>query len=157
MTDIAEQALRFSELIDMSSDGLVAMSLDGNIVAWNTTAQQLFGYRRDDVVGRHFDTLAPGASGDEARKAVARAVKDGSSKARVAWPRPDGTFIELDVSIRHVADNGAPGFIALRGNEVPSSVPGQGILEPSESLDPQIGGLLEAAPDAMVLVDAKGE
>src|SRR3954469_1604056 len=144
--------LSFFELMDMSSDGLIALSLEGDIVAWNASAQHLFGYRRDDVVGRRFETLAPGSQGDDTRSALARALKEGTSSARVAWPRPDGTSVELDVSMRCIPANGAPGFIALRGSQAPSNTP------PSlESLDPQLAGLLETAPDAMVLVDSRGE
>ena len=72
----------------------------------------------------------------------------------MAWPRPDGTFVEVDFTMRRIADNGSPGFIALRGAEVPEAV---GLPLAVEPLDPQIAGLLEAAPDAMVLVDAGGE
>jgi PAS domain S-box-containing protein len=140
-----------SDLMDMSSDGLVALSLDGNIFAWNARAQHLFGYRRDDVLGRRFETLAPGTSGEDARSALACVLRDGASSSRFSWARPDGTVVELDVSMRRMADNGHPGFIAVRSNEAPTLMPA------SEAVDAQMAGLLEAAPDAMVLVNSGGE
>lgn len=152
MSNLTGQAQGFSELMDMSGDGLVALSLDGEVIAWNTGAQHLFGYRRVDVVGRRFETLAPGPSGDGARNALADVMSGGARTVRLVWPRPDGTCVEVDFTMRRIADNGAPGFIALRAAEAPVEQPM--VVEP---LDPQVAGLLEAAPDAMVLVDSSGE
>src|SRR5580692_5207625 len=43
------------DLIDESPDALLALSLDGRILAWNRGAELIFGYAAEDAVGRPID------------------------------------------------------------------------------------------------------
>jgi PAS domain S-box-containing protein len=142
-----------SVLLDMSAEGLVALSLEGEVVAWSQGAQRMLGYTRQDALGQRFDALCGTRSSDPARAALARSKLDGASSFRMPWPRPDGSSVDIDFSLRQVPSNGAPGFIALRGT--PSAFSSQRFDGPDA--DPQVRGLLEAAPDAMVLVDRVGQ
>ncbi len=69
MTDItarieAEQALRQSELrfrsvAEAASDAIILADSAGNIVSWNSGAQEIFGYREEEIVGRPLTLLMP--------------------------------------------------------------------------------------------------
>ncbi len=69
MTDIterirAEDALRESEerfraVVESASNGLVMVDGDGRIVLLNRQIERLFGYRRDDLLGRPIEILIP--------------------------------------------------------------------------------------------------
>jgi PAS domain S-box-containing protein len=138
--------------MDMSSEGLLALSLEGEVLSWNRGAQSLFGYRREDVVGRRFDAIAVDGFADPTRTALDRARSDGTSTYRASWKRPDGSRIDVDVSMRAIAAvNGAPGFIAVRGNQALGAE-----RAGDAGADARMRGLLEAAPDAMVLVGSDG-
>jgi PAS domain S-box-containing protein len=60
----AETALRDSEnavraLLDAAPQGIVASGQSGRIVMFNDVAEQMFGYRRDEMLGRTIDVLLP--------------------------------------------------------------------------------------------------
>jgi PAS domain S-box-containing protein len=43
---------RIATIIDTAQDAFVGVDLEGNICDWNSQAEQMFGWRRDEVVGR---------------------------------------------------------------------------------------------------------
>ena len=48
---------RIQAIIDSSFNAFVGMDEDGRIVDWNPAAQQLFGWSRDDALGRDFSVI----------------------------------------------------------------------------------------------------
>jgi PAS domain S-box-containing protein len=60
----AEDSLRNSEnairaLLDAAPYGIVACGRDGRIVMFNDIAAQMFGYKREEILGRGIDVLLP--------------------------------------------------------------------------------------------------
>ncbi|KOG66138.1 hypothetical protein ADK76_03620, partial [Streptomyces griseoflavus] len=47
-----EQEL-FQGLVECSQDAILIKTLDGRVTFWNAAAQRLYGYRAQEVVGRH--------------------------------------------------------------------------------------------------------
>src|SRR6185437_419402 len=75
----AEQALRQSEyslrqekqLVDLSRDPIFIWDFDGTILEWNRGSEKLYGYSRDEAIGRKknelLGTIVPGSSFDGLR------------------------------------------------------------------------------------------
>ena len=64
------------ELLDQARDAIVVHDLDGTIRYWNMGAQRIFGFRREQALGRTFDALmGPGAKLSPA--ATARLLEEG--------------------------------------------------------------------------------
>src|SRR5439155_9654532 len=61
----ADEALRASEqrfrrLVETSTEAFIAMNADGVITEWNRQAEETFGWRREEVLGRRLvDTVIP--------------------------------------------------------------------------------------------------
>ncbi|MEV5595220.1 PAS domain S-box protein [Streptomyces sp. NPDC052496] len=53
-----EQEL-FRGLVECSQDAILTKTLDGQVTFWNAAAQRLYGYRAQDMVGRHIGLLIP--------------------------------------------------------------------------------------------------
>ena len=50
---------RFRSLVQSANDGIVLADERGNIASWNDGAQEIFGYRDDEVIGKPFTSLMP--------------------------------------------------------------------------------------------------
>lgn len=61
-----------ASLVESSQDAILAKTLDGRITYWNAAAQRLYGYRADEVIGRHVSVLAPRGSAREIDALLAR-------------------------------------------------------------------------------------
>src|SRR5262249_24336006 len=54
-----ELTRRLAAIVESSEDAIVSKTLDGVITSWNGGAQQLYGYRAGEVVGRPITVLCP--------------------------------------------------------------------------------------------------
>ncbi|HTV83486.1 MAG TPA: PAS domain S-box protein [Acidobacteriaceae bacterium] len=52
---------RFRQLLEAAPDAIVEVSAEGQIVLVNRIAEEMFGYRRDELVGQSVDLLVPDA------------------------------------------------------------------------------------------------
>ncbi|WP_158710867.1 PAS domain S-box protein, partial [Streptomyces rimosus] len=51
--------------VESSQDAILIKTLDGQVTFWNAAAQRLYGYRAQEVVGRHIGLLIPPDLKDE--------------------------------------------------------------------------------------------
>ena len=155
---LAQMEARYRGLLEAAPDAMVVVNEVGEIVLLNLQAEKQFGYRRDELVGHPVKDIIPEGFAE-------RLIADGARTAAEALAQQIGTGIEL---IAHRKD----------GSEFPIEL----MLSPLESADgilvtaairdisvrrdaevqqvqmeARYRGLLEAAPDAMVVVNARGE
>ena len=69
-TDDAAQHL--SAIVESSFDAIVSKDLDGVITSWNRSAERLFGYSSEEVVGQSVRMLIPADHQDEETNILAR-------------------------------------------------------------------------------------
>ncbi|HEX5689406.1 MAG TPA: PAS domain S-box protein, partial [Roseiflexaceae bacterium] len=61
----ADQARLFSAAVESSQDAIVTKTLDGTISAWNSGAEQLYGYSREEAIGQNIALVVPEDRRDE--------------------------------------------------------------------------------------------
>ncbi|HJV36138.1 PAS domain S-box protein, partial [Geomonas sp.] len=54
-----ESHARLAAIVQSSDDAIIAKSLDGTILTWNTGAERMYGYRAEEAVGRPVSMLIP--------------------------------------------------------------------------------------------------
>jgi PAS domain S-box-containing protein len=142
------------DLIDESPDALLALSLDGRILAWNRGAEAIFGYTAVDAIGKPIDELVvPENRRAEAKQAIADTIEKGTVLFETIRRRKDGSLIHIDVTKRLVeATSERPAFIAVSKKDVTLLKR----LQVQQALEAPFRDLLDAAPDAMVIVDQNG-
>ena len=54
-----ETRARLAAILESSDGAITGTALDGTLVDWNTGAERIYGYRRDEVNGRPIAMLVP--------------------------------------------------------------------------------------------------
>src|SRR5262249_10545291 len=67
-----EQLLRLASIVESSNDAIVTKDLNGIISSWNKSAEQLFGYTAEEVIGKSVTILFPPEHYDEEPTILAR-------------------------------------------------------------------------------------
>ena len=124
----AEEKLRLEEtelkrsqaykaaILDSSLDCIVAIDHEGCITEFNPAAERTFGYRREDVLGKHLgDVIIPPSLREKHRSGFARHLATGES--RVLGQRlemtalcADGREIPVEITIVRILQDGPPSF-----------------------------------------------
>jgi PAS domain S-box-containing protein len=111
----AQQALRGSEerfnaAAAAISDALVAIDEQGRVVLFNPSAERLFGYRREQMLGQTLDCLLPKRYRERHREMLENYFADGASSQIFDAPlelpalRADGGEIVVELSLSLLAD-----------------------------------------------------
>ncbi len=144
---------RFRQLLEMAPDGIFNIDAQGNIVMVNVQAEKLFGYRRDEMIGRPIEMLLPAPFAHiHAQQRVdflkqARARPMGAGRDLVAW-RKDGTEFPVEVNLSPVElEEGMLVICTIRDISERRRVEEQLRLQ---------GTALQAAANAIVITDRDG-
>jgi PAS domain S-box-containing protein len=158
LTKIKESETKYRGLLEAAPDAMVVVNQVGEIVLLNLQAEKQFGYHRDELVGQKVKNIIPEGFAE-------RLIADDLRSAEDALAQQIGTGIELIA--RRKDGSEFPIEIMLSPLESP-----EGILVTAAIRDISVRknaerhlaqmegryrGLLEAAPDAMVVVNAGGE
>jgi diguanylate cyclase (GGDEF)-like protein/PAS domain S-box-containing protein len=140
----------FAPIVEAAPMGLVAICLDGRIRFANREAARLFAYSAEELVGQFIEKLVPGAI--RAQPARQRAAHDewpqlrpiGAARELLAHRR-DGTSVPVEVVLKPIAFEAAVFTLAVVVD-----------ISARKRLERQFARALEAAPIAMLTLDANG-
>jgi PAS domain S-box-containing protein len=144
----AEATARLAAIIESSHDAVIGKTPDGLITSWNPAAERLYGYRSEEIVGRHYDVLIPPEHRAQEAAIHRRVTRDGQVQAYEApRRRKDGTTATVSIVLSPITDD--TGAITGMSSIVRD-------LTERQRADAKFTALLEAAPDAMVCVADDG-
>ena len=156
-THLAQMEGRYRGLLEAAPDAMVVVNQGGEIVLLNVQAEKQFGYRRDELVGQKVKNIIPEGFAE-------RLIADGTRTAAEALAQQIGTGIEL--SGRRKDGSEFPIEIMLsplesaEGILVTAAIRDISVRKAAEKhlaqMEGRYRGLLEAAPDAMVVVNPGG-
>lgn len=99
---------RFSIIADAAKDAMIMMDPMGKVSFWNDAAEQIFGFTREEVLGKHLhNIIAPKQYHQVFRKAFCRFQVDGTGDAvgktlELTAVKKDGTTFQVDLSMSAV-------------------------------------------------------
>jgi len=155
---LAQMEGRYRGLLEAAPDAMVVVNQDGEIVLLNVQAEKQFGYSRDELVGQKVKNIIPKGFAE-------RLIADGTRSAAEALAQQIGTGIELSgrrkdgsefpIEIMLSPLESAEGILVTAAiREITTRKEAEKVLAQMEG---RYRGLLEAAPDAMVVVNQGGE
>ncbi len=107
---------RLSMIVESSEDAIVGTTLEGVIESWNKSAERLFGYSKEEAVGKEIQTLVvPPERLEEAEARMESIRRNEYEKPFEAFRRRiDGTVVAMSVSASPINDeNGRPTGISI--------------------------------------------
>ena len=116
---LMESEARKGAFLDTSLDAVISIGADGRIIDFNPAAEQIFGYRKDEVIGkdmasllipeslRHLHNMAFDKHLETGRKSVI------GRRLETTGMRSDGSEFPLELAISRVDINGSPLFTAF--------------------------------------------
>ena len=155
---LAQMEGRYRGLLEAAPDAMVVVDQGGEIVLLNVQAEKQFGYSRDELVGRKVKSLIPEGFAE-------RLIADGTRTAAEALAQQIGTGLEL-IGRRKDGSNFPIELMlspleSAEGILVTAAIRDISVRKEAEKhlaqMEGRYRGLLEAAPDAMVVVNQGGE
>jgi PAS domain S-box-containing protein len=147
-------AANFAEpLLELSSDALFALSENGQILFWNREAAKSFGYSQSEALGRCVDELIVPESERAGLASSRAALAEGERTAcEAVHRRKDGSLVDVELCLQRADAPGLGAVILVSARDVTALKH----LRDAQRADIKFRGLLDAAPDAMVMLGADG-
>jgi PAS domain S-box-containing protein len=104
----AEEGLaHLAAIVESSEDAIIGKSTEGIILSWNSGAERLYGYRKEEVIGRSVSILIPQDLAGELSSFLDQ-VKRGKpvEHYETSRLRKDGSRIEVSIAVSPIRDSG---------------------------------------------------
>jgi PAS domain S-box-containing protein len=99
ISELQRQKRYYESLLESSPSAIVTIDLDAAVTSWNPAAERLFGYTRDEAIGRNIDGLV--ARHEDLRGEAEGMNLEGATKGHAhrvtRRTRKDGSLVDVDV------------------------------------------------------------
>ena len=155
---LAQMEARYRGLLEAAPDGMVVVNQGGDIVLLNAQSENQFGYSRDELIDQKVTNIIPEGFAE-------RLIADGTRTAAEALAQQIGSGIELTGRRKDGSEFPIEIMLSpLKSNEgilVTAAIRDITLRKKAEKhlvqMEGRYRGLLEAAPDGMVVVNQHGE
>jgi two-component system, sensor histidine kinase and response regulator len=156
--NLAQMEGRYRGLLEAAPDAMVVVNQGGEIVLLNVQAEKQFGYRRDELLGQKVKNIIPEGFAerliaDDLRPAADALAQQIGTGIELTGRRKDGSEFPIEIMLSPLE--------SAEGILVTAAIRDISVRKAAEQhlaqMEGRYRGLLEAAPDAMVVVNQVGE
>ena len=103
--EVNKSKVYIENLVENAADLIITTDLDDRILTWNRGAEVLFGYDKDEVIGKHLSILLPPERFHELEEMRAKVQISGALRdIEIRSKKKDGVMIYLSLSVSPVRD-----------------------------------------------------
>jgi len=104
MVTLADQEWIYRQIIDFAQDAILFADREGNIRLWNSGAETIFGFTREEVIGKSLDLIVPEKLREQHWKGYRKVMETGESRygselLKVPAAHKDGKRISVEFTI----------------------------------------------------------
>jgi PAS domain S-box-containing protein len=158
LSENKESGAKYRGLLEAAPDAMVVVNQSGEIVLLNLQAEKQFGYHRDELVGQKVKNIIPEGFAerliaDELRSSEDALAQQIGTGIELTGRRKDGSEFPIEIMLSPLE--------SAEGILVTAAIRDISVRRDAEKhlaqMESRYRGLLEAAPDAMVVVNQSGE
>lgn len=152
---LAESEVRKTAMFQAALDCIITIDHQGTIIEFNPAAEQTFGHRRDDVLGKELASLIiPPAYRERHRQGLARYLATGegpvlNQRLELSALRADGSEFPVELTVTRIAADGPPLFTAYLRDITARHLAEAALRESNE----RVTNIVESITDAFVTLD----
>ena len=95
-----------SNIVESSNDAIIGKKIDGTIISWNNAAEKMFGYMREEILGKNISLIVPFERREELETILKQIIRGkGVSNLETQRVKKDGTLIGVSVTISPIIDD----------------------------------------------------
>jgi PAS domain S-box-containing protein len=155
-----ESSFRASDLLEAAGDAIVAASPNGSIVFWNRAAERIFGFSRDEALGKSLDLIIPERQRRRHWVGYAAVMKTGTTRygaevLRVPALHKDGRRLSIAFTVALLCrpDGGVESIAAIIRDETQRYAEDRELRERLAELEEKLGRrTLAEAPQEETIV-----
>lgn len=140
-----EAIRRQSAVLELAHDAVIVHDLEGRIQFWNRGAEEMYGWKKEEVLGKLKQEVLHTKFPQSLQEANAELARKGYWDGELVQVRHDGA--SRNIQSRWVLQREMESSVVLEINS--------DVTDKKES-EEKFRGLLESAPDAMVIVNQEG-
>ncbi len=155
ITEAERASLLLAAIVDSSDDAIVSKGLNGIITSWNKSAERMFGYSAEEVIGKPITLIVPSDRLDEERNIIG-SLRRGErvSHFETVRVRKDGSTLDVSLTISPIKDSAGRVIGASKvARDITEQKHAQRALRESEE---RFRAIIEATPECVKLVSADG-
>ena len=142
---------RFEAIVESSDDAIISKDLNGIMRTWNKSAETIFGYTADEVVGKSVTILIPADHLNEEPDILAR-IRAGQriDHYETVRKRKDGRLLNISLTVSPIK-NGAGQIIGA--SKIARDITGK---KQNEAIAKQFEAIVTSSDDAIISKDLNG-
>jgi PAS domain S-box-containing protein len=140
-----------SAIVDSSDDAIIGKDLNGTITSWNKSAERLFGYTAEELVGKSITLLIPPDRQNEEPEILARLrMGERVDHFETLRRRKDGTLLDISLTISTVKN--------ARGETIGASKTARDTTEAkrADRNNRLLSAIVDSSDDAIISKDLNG-
>jgi PAS domain S-box-containing protein len=103
---LSAQTGLLAAIVSSSDDAIISKDMNGTITSWNDSAESVFGYTAEEMIGRNISAIAPPGRAGEMTEILAK-IRRGERVEHFETQRlrKDGTLVDISLTVSPIYDD----------------------------------------------------